>query len=55
MDYGNEDVVAKSKLRPGLDNKLFSLPPQVHLYTVHVHVFSIVCIPCLMTVLVYRG
>lgn len=29
MDYGNEELVDKIKLRPGLDIALFSLPPQV--------------------------
>lgn len=41
MDYGNEELVDKTKLRPGLDIALFSLPPQVnclmHTTSVHIH------------------
>ena len=29
VDYGNEELVDKTRLRPGLDTELFSLPPQV--------------------------
>ena len=29
VDYGNEEVVEKSKLRKGLDHHLFKLPFQV--------------------------
>ena len=29
VDYGNEEVVEKSKLRRGLDHHLFKLPYQV--------------------------
>ena len=34
IDYGNEEVVDKTMLRPGLDMELFSLPPQVTVNTV---------------------
>ena len=29
VDYGNEELVDSSSLRPKLDTALFSLPPQV--------------------------
>ena len=29
VDYGNEEIIDRMKLRPALDTELFCLPPQV--------------------------
>ena len=59
VDYGNEEEVDNTCLRPKLDTALFSLPPQVHYFTLcckrNIHMLYAVYCVCFTDSQVHHG